>query len=334
MFRRRRKSVRCAAIGGYMRLIPPIPLKDRYYVHIRAEVQKIFNELIYKRLNATITEFFPKVEIRNRAGSPLYDAMLAGTVWYDDGEFHGDFNARIGRAMREIGARYNSRSKTYSLALADLPDELRLANADAGIRYENLRKSLIMTLDSIDIASVNNISDIPDKYVQTIEWMNDDFVKAVKSISIPPKLTSAQTGIMASEWGQNLDKYIRDWSAENIIKLRSEIQSNAFGGHRPEALVKYIQHNYGVSQRKAEFLARQETSLLMSKFHEVRYKDIGIQKYKWSTSHDARVRKDHAELNGKVFAFDSPPVVDERTGRRANPGGDFGCRCVAIPIVE
>lgn len=317
-----------------MKLIPPIPLKDRYYVHIRSEVQRIFNELIYKKLNETIAASFPKLEIRNRINNPIYEAIQQGTIWYEGGQFWGAFNSRIGKAMREIGATYNARTKTYSLPLNKLPNDLSMANADAGIKYEKLRQALMLTLDNIDIASVNAISNIPDQYIQTIELMNNDFVKAVKAISIPPQLTDAQTGIMAAEWGQNLDKYIKDWSAENIVELRSKIQSNAFGGRRPQELVNFIQHNYGVSQRKAEFLARQETSLLMAKFHEVRYKDIGIRRYRWSTSHDKKVRTDHNELNGEIFDFDSPPVVDHRTGRRANPGEDYNCRCVAIPIVE
>lgn len=317
-----------------MRLGTAIPLKDRYYIGIRSEIQKIFNELIYKRLNAIIMEYFPGTETRNEIMSVISQAIKSGTIWYENGLFYGSFNSRIGKAMREVGASFNAASKTYSLPEARLPADIRIANADASLKYDGLMKSLVRTLDDIKIESVNKISDVPEKYVQTIEWMNDDFVKAVKSISIPPKLTDDQKYIMAAEWGQNLDKYIKDWSEHNILELRTKIQSNSFGGRRPQALVKYITDNYGVSQRKAEFLARQETSLLMSKFHEVRYKDIGIDKYKWSTSHDKRVRHDHAELNGEIFLFSSPPVVDNRTGRRANPGEDFGCRCIAIPIVD
>lgn len=317
-----------------MKLISPIPLKDRYYVAIRAEVQKLFNEILYKRLFKLFDEYFPKIEIRNRIGNPLYEALQSGIIWYEDGEFRGEFNSRIGRAMRDIGARYNMRSKTYSLPLDMLPDELRMANADISLKYDNLVKAILTTLEDVDINSINKFSDIPDRYMQSIEWMDNDFIKATRAVGVAPKLTDDQRGIMAAEWGQNLDKYVRNWTEENIIEMRQKVFTNAFGGRTPRSLKKYIQDNYGVSQRKAEFLARQETSLLLSKFHEVRYKDIGIVEYKWSTSHDKRVRKDHDELDGKIFRFDSPPVVDLRTARRANPGEDYGCRCVAIPIVE
>lgn len=79
-------------------------------------------------------------------------------------------------------------------------------------------------------------------------------------------------------------------------------------------------------------MARQETSLLTAKYRKLRYTDVGITKYRWSTSHDDRVRKRHKELDGQVFDFEAPPIVNEK-GDRKNPGEDFGCRCQAIPII-
>ena len=160
------------------------------------------------------------------------------------------------------------------------------------------------------------------------------FEKAVRAISISPKLTEAQRDIIADEWGRNLNKYIKSWADKTIFELRDRVQANTFAGRRAEALEDVIRENYGVSQRKAQFLARQETSLLMSKFRETRYGQIGVRRYRWSTSHDERVRSDHKHLNGKVFSFDSPPVTDARTGARNNPGEDFGCRCVAVGLVD
>ena len=61
-----------------------------------------------------------------------------------------------------------------------------------------------------------------------------------------------------------------------------------------------------------------------------RYKSVGVQKYRWSTAGDNRVRPEHKALNGKIFDWDNPPLS---TGGK-HPGEDFGCRCIAIPIVE
>jgi hypothetical protein len=54
----------------------------------------------------------------------------------------------------------------------------------------------------------------------------------------------------------------------------------------------------------------------------------------WSTVQDERVRERHAELNGKRFKWGDPPVVDIQTGRRAESGEDYQCRCVALPVFD
>ena len=56
-----------------------------------------------------------------------------------------------------------------------------------------------------------------------------------------------------------------------------------------------------------------------------RLTSIGINKYKWQTAGDERVRPTHRENDGKTFTFNNPP---SETG---NPGDDVNCRCVAIP---
>jgi len=45
----------------------------------------------------------------------------------------------------------------------------------------------------------------------------------------------------------------------------------------------------------------------------------------------SRTRKDHLRLNGQVFCWDDPPVVNQRTGERGHPGMDGACRCYAEP---
>ena len=78
----------------------------------------------------------------------------------------------------------------------------------------------------------------------------------------------------------------------------------------------------------------------MTKYKQVRYQSAGVNQYKWKCvvgSPNHPVRPMHAELGkrsdkGELFTWDNPPIVDSK-GDRKNPGQDFGCRCVAIPVV-
>lgn len=314
-----------------MRQIPPMIMKDSYWRMIERGIMVSLNELIYRPLIEALKD--PHPEYMNDA-SALLRAVRAGTIWYEEGHFYGEFNAATSRELRMMGAMFNQKSRTWSLANESLPTDVRLAQHHADSRYDALRRALVQTLDNVDIESIDKTDHAKIGYHQTINWMNDDFTKSVKNISIPATMTPTQKDMIAAEWGTNLNKYIKDWSAKNILSLREDIQQHTLDGRRAESYAKIIQQNYGVSQRKAEFLARQETSNLMAKFRESRYGEIGVRKYRWSTSHDERVRSDHKHLNGKVFSFDSPPVSNLKTGARNNPGEDFGCRCVAIGLVE
>lgn len=314
-----------------MKQLAPIILREKYFIGIEKEIKRLLDELIYKPLVRALE--IPMREIYN-TGNALLNALQAGTVWYREGHFYGQFNSRITKDLRALGAVYNAPSRTWSLEAVLVPADVRFAQASADSRYDVLRRQVLRTIDDMQIASIAKHSETTARYGKAIEWMEGDFTKTVKAISIPPTLTDTQRELLAAEWGQNLDLYIKDWASEEILKLREKVQISAFQGGRAEGLVNYIQQSYGVSRTKAQFLARQETSLLMSTFQKNRYRDIGIQRYRWSGANDARERPDHKALNGKVFSWDMPPITDRRTGARNNPGEDYNCRCIAIPLVE
>ena len=117
------------------------------------------------------------------------------------------------------------------------------------------------------------------------------------------------------------------------MKLREEVNENTFSGFRSDRLLKSLQSNYGVSLSKAKFLAKQETSLLTSKYREQRYKSAGVNKYKWEIR-GFRTRDDHRKLQGQIFTWDTPPITNTKTGARNHPGEDYNCYCTAIAIAE
>jgi SPP1 gp7 family putative phage head morphogenesis protein len=319
-----------------MKLLPPMILKPGYYEGIEKEIMKFFHDQIYRPL--FLAAQISDDELKNAKDS-LADAVRKGTVDFDGGEkFTGQFNATISKQLKDLGARYDARTKTWILNRDRVPVSVSLAKANADFMFEKLRKAVLRTLDDSTIDSIFahnfHASFLQEKYEKAIEWMNQDFQKTVQSITIIPVLNPAQKKNIAESWTNNLKLYIRGWTRDNTVELRKKIEKNAYSGQRAANMVKLIQDNYGVAKSKAQFLARQETSLLMSKFTEERYKDVGVQKYKWYSSLDQRVRDDHKHLDGKTFFFSSPPVVDKRTGRRGNPGEDFNCRCVARAVWE
>jgi SPP1 gp7 family putative phage head morphogenesis protein len=104
--------------------------------------------------------------------------------------------------------------------------------------------------------------------------------------------------------------------------VRETVLEAAPQGLRVEELTAQIEARFGVSESRAALIARDQTLKLNGSVTQVRQTSVGIRSYTWSTSLDERVRPFHADLEGTVQAWDSPPVVSE-DGRREHPGGDF-----------
>lgn len=92
---------------------------------------------------------------------------------------------------------------------------------------------------------------------------------------------------------------------------------------------KYTQGNAG----NARLIARDQVNKLNGKLNQYRQQKLGGTRYKWRTSKDEKVRKDHKALSGKTFSWDAPPITNKATGARNHPGGDFQCRCTAEMII-
>lgn len=268
----------------------------------------------------------------------LIEALHGGKIQYRDGYFIGEFNSSISKTIVKFGGTWDKNRKSFKISLDALPIEIKTAISASKQKTERIVSKLTAELDRIEEANESLESyKIPfgpdvdkvlnDLDVQFEKVTPDDLV-------ITPKLDDATRDRLRGEYHENLNYYVKGWREEAIYRLRKQIDKNAFDGFRSKRMMETIQAEYGVSKNKAKFLARQETSLLVSAYRKSRYEKIGSWGYIWSTSHDVRVRHDHKRLDGKTFSWDDPPIVDQDTGRRAHPGQDFQCRCVALPLFD
>lgn len=88
----------------------------------------------------------------------------------------------------------------------------------------------------------------------------------------------------------------------------------------------------GVSESRAELIARDQTLKLNGAMNQARQESVGVETYTWSTSGDERVRATHEELDGEICAWSDPPLEND-DGEKLHPGEDFQCRCIAIPVI-
>lgn len=89
---------------------------------------------------------------------------------------------------------------------------------------------------------------------------------------------------------------------------------------------------------RAELIARDQIGKLNSQFNRIRQQKLGIDKYRWSTSQDERVRGNpsgkyprskynHYNRNNEIFSWDDPPP-DGHAGEAVR------CRCTPEPYLD
>lgn len=269
-------------------------------------------------------------------------AMNAGSIYYQDGAFYsrtGKFSNVISKELELLGAKYSKYRKAYLLDKSKVPVEIlgaidmgkaKLASKTLAIQTflsfaldELNKKEKILVFDTL----VNNIMlNLQERIYKNAEN------KKIELIS--PKLTDFKANEIAQRYTENLDFWVKDWTKENIIRMRDVVGQMAIEGKSRNDVAEYISKEFGIAQRHAMFLARNETAIATTSYLEAKYKEEGFTFFRWHTNIDGRERPLHKELNGKIFRFDNPPIIDERTGQTGLPGETYNCRCTFSPMAS
>lgn len=312
---------------------------------IEGEIIHYLFETVFEPLISLLIE--EHIQIRyNEEYSAVWQALLAGTIWYADGVFHGVFNVAVSRELRSIGAHYNAHRGGFVLEQGEIPIPLRSAISESKIRSDKIHAMVLATIVMMEETIVSAptgltftksvdkmVADLQKQFVQTVSTVEG----LPKPSPVPPGMTETLRQELAAETASSLNSF----SSEALVDLRVKIQDNLDTGGRTDRLAKVVSAEYDIAKRRAVVIAGNGTSRLVAKFRQRRYEDLGITEYVWNTSHDEKVRPTHGEsnnhrvLDGRRFSFSSPPIVDSATGRRRHPGEDYGpCRCVALPVLN
>jgi SPP1 gp7 family putative phage head morphogenesis protein len=127
----------------------------------------------------------------------------------------------------------------------------------------------------------------------------------------------------------NNTELIKNVSEDYFKRVQNEVFTGARQGLRAEEIQKSIVETAeGVSESRAQLIARDQVNKFNGNLTELRQKSAGISRYIWRTSKDDRVRESHADKEGETFSWDDPPAD---TG---HPGEDINCRCYAEPVID
>lgn len=155
-------------------------------------------------------------------------------------------------------------------------------------------------------------------------------VKQVTGVS-PFRSEPWLQGTLSNSVSQNVslittlhEDYFKDIEFETLNGLETGLSTRD--------IAKRIQKKTGASKNRARLIAQDQVSKLNSNLASRRASDLGVKRFRWSTSSDERVRASHRALNNKIFTYKDGATVDGES--HVLPGQPIRCRCVAVPIIS
>ncbi|MBD8026434.1 minor capsid protein [Ureibacillus sp. Re31] len=175
-----------------------------------------------------------------------------------------------------------------------------------------------------------------EKTVQTYMKNLDNFNKNII------KQQGKVIGVGPTETDPKLQKYLKEKTADNvayITKLEDDylkkvveiVTDGVEKGSTAKQIRKQLVERVEMSENRAQFIAVDQTGSIFGQMTAQRHQDMGVNRFKWRTSKDERVRESHMLLSDKVFSYDDPPQVG---ARKVLPGEDYRCRCIPIPVFD
>lgn len=171
------------------------------------------------------------------------------------------------------------------------------------------------------------------------ERLASNFVRS--TLSFAERTQKRTLGIEVFQNSQQLTDYLSAATIQNVKLIESipqryiENVSNTVltgmrTGVRPEVIAKQLRDDYGVTQRRAKFIARDQAAKINGEIQKQRQIDAGYEYFKWIDSHDARVRHGHKEIANAdvgygvgIYAWNDLPTSS--SGETIQPGSDYNC---------
>lgn len=148
-------------------------------------------------------------------------------------------------------------------------------------------------------------------------------------------ISGAVADVVKASIKQNV-ALIKSIPREYFLEIEGEVMRSIQTGRGMADLQPFLEKRYGITKRRAALIARDQTSKATAAINRARMQGLGVKKFKWLHSMGGKEpRPLHKNvLNGNVYSFDDPPVIDERTGERGLPGVLINCRCRMLPVIE
>ena len=155
--------------------------------------------------------------------------------------------------------------------------------------------------------------------------------------SVDFKYTAAMNDVIQATIGEQVG-LIRSIPAQHFSEIEGLVMRSVATGRDIKYLSDELQKRYGVTKRRAQFIARDQINKATANIVRVRQKSMGCTHARWLHSHGGKKpRESHLEAsnNKLVYNIDKGAWLEGNGGKWdwIFPGEAINCRCVSVPVI-
>ena len=146
------------------------------------------------------------------------------------------------------------------------------------------------------------------------------------------RMTAAARDVMQASIAEQV-ALIKSIPEKYFTDVQGSVMRSVQAGRDLGFLTKDLQKNYGVSFRRAAFIARDQNNKALASMTRVRQKELGIEEAVWLHSHAGKEpRPTHVAMDGKRYKVNEG-MYDSAVGHNVFPGELPNCRCLSRSVI-
>ena len=231
--------------------------------------------------------------------------------------------------MRRLARRFSDNIRE------ELEPQLENLVDEAGMRDDGVRSdgwasrlaAIVGNVQGLNEDAADGAEEMVSGYAERLQEFSDDEQKRMLRSVFGVEIPFAREDDVLESWVRENVSYIRTIADDQLNEVQGIVNRSIREGNRHTEIMKNVRKRFGISERRARVIARDQTSKLRGEIDRKRQRDLGIGKFIWRTADDERVRQEHADREGQEYDWDSPPDGEI-------PGQPVQCRCRAAPAVQ
>jgi uncharacterized protein with gpF-like domain len=127
---------------------------------------------------------------------------------------------------------------------------------------------------------------------------------------------------------------IKSIASEHLTRVQEVVLRGNETGHDLSRMTDDLEQTFGISERRAAMIARDQTAKASNNLSRQRLLDYGVTKGKWlHTSSGKTYRDSHVEMDGEIYDIEQG-CYDPDYGDYVQPGELVNCHCLCVPVID